>query len=126
MAKKHRVLVIDDEAEILNIVSFMLESEEFEIVLAQNGEAALVELSRASFDLVICDFLMPSMDGISLLTMVGLGAYFILAKSDIAKLIEVVKKAIKQNETLKMIDEDFSDESNDFLKLVHSSFRLNL
>ena len=145
---KYRVLLIDDETDILQVVSFMLKLEGFEIAEAENGEAALIELARSNFDIVICDYMMPRMDGITLLKkvreqknytpfvffsgnaddeheikMIGLGAYQLLPKTQISELVDVLKKTIKHNETIKLINETPSEEADDFLKLLHSSGR---
>lgn len=148
MNTKHRVLLIDDETDILQVIGFMLKLEGYEIAVAENGEAALIELSKSTFDIVICDYMMPRMDGISLLKivrekkdytpfvffsgntddnhevkMVGLGAFQLLPKTEIADLVEVMKKTIKQNETLKNINDVETEESDEFMKLLHSSGR---
>ena len=60
---KTRVLVVDDEAYILNILDFSLDSEGFEVVTAANGEEALRAASERRPDLIILDVMMPKIDG---------------------------------------------------------------
>lgn len=60
--QKSRILVVDDEIEILEIVKVLLESEGFEIVQATSGKEALQKLNSL-IDLVILDVMMPEMPG---------------------------------------------------------------
>jgi len=61
--EKKRVLVVDDEIYILQILEFSLEVEGYEVLTAQNGEEA-IEVARASRPhLVVLDIMMPKMDG---------------------------------------------------------------
>lgn len=60
---KSRVLIVDDEAYILNILDFSLESEGFQVITAANGEAALRTAAEQRPDLIILDVMMPKIDG---------------------------------------------------------------
>lgn len=60
----HRVLVVDDDAHIRDVVSFALKREGFETFEAADGREALVEFERADPELVILDVLMPEADGL--------------------------------------------------------------
>jgi len=57
------VLVVDDEANIRDLVSQYLRREGFDVVQAASGEEALVAISRAMPDLVILDVRLPGIDG---------------------------------------------------------------
>lgn len=59
-----RILVIDDEHNILLMLKKMLEKEGYEVDLALNGKDGLDLLNRISFDLVITDIIMPEMEGL--------------------------------------------------------------
>jgi response regulator RpfG family c-di-GMP phosphodiesterase len=61
------ILVVDDEQVIREILADFLTMEGFDVRTAKDGEAALVELSRTRFDLVLSDLKMPNMGGIELL-----------------------------------------------------------
>ncbi|MFZ0486464.1 MAG: response regulator, partial [Arenicellales bacterium] len=64
---KERILVIDDEPDIRDIVRDILEDEGYAAVSAENGEVGR-ELERTGdFDLVLLDIWMPGTDGITLL-----------------------------------------------------------
>lgn len=62
MAKK-RVLIVDDQEDILTSVGMLVESEGYETKTANNGKQALAMLKKESFDLVLLDVLMPEMSG---------------------------------------------------------------
>ena len=62
-----RVLVVDDEKFIRDILADFLGMEGYIVRTAEDGESALAELSRAKYDLVISDLKMPKMGGIELL-----------------------------------------------------------
>ena len=58
-----RVLVIDDEEWILELVRQILEQDGFEVHLARDGEAALDQVSRAQYEMLVCDWKMPGLSG---------------------------------------------------------------
>ena len=62
-----RVLVVDDEKVIREILADFLTMEGFWVRTAEDGSAALVELSRTQYDLVLSDLKMPNMGGLELL-----------------------------------------------------------
>ena len=61
------VLVVDDEENIRNLVGSYLRSEGFEVVTADNGQAAVDMVRRLQPDLVVLDIRMPGLDGIDAL-----------------------------------------------------------
>lgn len=61
MAKK--ILVVDDEMPIAEILKYNLEEEGYQVIVAFNGEEALQKVSSESPDLVILDIMMPQKDG---------------------------------------------------------------
>ena len=60
-----RVLSVDDEQSALDLVDAALRQEGFEVVSTQDGRDAIEVARNDSIDLVICDLLMPKMDGFS-------------------------------------------------------------
>lgn len=63
----YRILVVDDEEEILEIIMDLLRSEGYECFSAHDGIAATEILEHQEIDLLISDFRMPRMDGSELL-----------------------------------------------------------
>jgi DNA-binding NtrC family response regulator len=62
-----KVLVVDDERSIRNSLKDILEYENVEVWLAENGATAIELFRKNVFDLVLCDIKMPGMDGIEAL-----------------------------------------------------------
>ena len=57
------VLIVDDEKNIVDILSFNLKKEGFEIATAYDGEAALKQYTATHPDLILLDVMLPLMDG---------------------------------------------------------------
>jgi DNA-binding response OmpR family regulator len=60
-----RVLVVDDDAEILRLIRRVLQIEGFHVITAESGEAAIQEMEREEFDLLVLDLMMSGIDGIT-------------------------------------------------------------
>ncbi|HEX9969158.1 MAG TPA: response regulator [Acidimicrobiales bacterium] len=58
-----RVLIVDDEPDILLMLRVNLEADGFETALAADGETALQRVGEDRFDLMVLDVMMPVMDG---------------------------------------------------------------
>jgi len=58
-----RILVIDDERPVRELISDALKIEGHDVHTAENGREGLDEIGRQRFDLVLCDLRMPEMDG---------------------------------------------------------------
>jgi two-component system alkaline phosphatase synthesis response regulator PhoP len=58
-----KILLADDDPDIIRIVSMFLEDEGYDIVAAKDGEEALEKIKEENPDLVILDLLMPRVDG---------------------------------------------------------------
>jgi two-component system alkaline phosphatase synthesis response regulator PhoP len=63
-----KVLVVDDEQSILDIVTAYLEKESFEYKTAQDGREGLKIAQRFEPDIIVLDIMLPGMDGLELLT----------------------------------------------------------
>jgi response regulator RpfG family c-di-GMP phosphodiesterase len=66
-----RILVVDDEKVIRDLLADFLSMKGFVVRTAEDGAAALGELTRGSYDLIISDLKMPKMGGIALLDEIG-------------------------------------------------------
>ena len=65
MKQNARILVVDDEQDLLEILKFNLETEGYEVVTATSAEDAL-QLDIASFDLLLLDVMMGGMSGFAM------------------------------------------------------------
>lgn len=58
-----KILIVDDNPEIREIIEILLKGEGFETVQAKDGLTALNQLKKQDFDLIILDIMMPGMNG---------------------------------------------------------------
>ena len=61
---KARILVVDDEEDILELLRYNISKEGYDVISSENGEDALVAVKRHSPDLIILDLMMPGIDGL--------------------------------------------------------------
>ncbi len=124
MAEIKRILLVEDEPLLGNLLKQRLEKEGFEIVLARDGEEALAKLRESKPDLILLDIILPKISGFELLETLqadpqferapvivisnlgqesdvargqALGAiqYFVKAKVSIEELVEHVKTFLR-------------------------------
>ena len=62
-----RILVVDDEESMRDVLRRILSAEGYSVSLAENGKRALASLEKERFDFVLCDIRMPEMGGLELL-----------------------------------------------------------
>jgi putative nucleotidyltransferase with HDIG domain len=94
---KGKILVVDDEEAIREVVSTMLEAQGFECATAENGRLAQAYLERHTPDLVLSDMVMPEMDGIRLLEWVhghnpDIPVIIVTAMHDLATALEAIRR----------------------------------
>jgi DNA-binding NarL/FixJ family response regulator len=63
MSTKKKILIIEDQATMRRNLALLLEMENFEVVTAENGVVGLEAARRDRPDLILCDVMMPEMDG---------------------------------------------------------------
>ena len=66
---KKRVLVADDDQDLLSVTKSVLEFAGFKVDTAVNGEDALKRIKKRTYDLLILDMIMPKLDGVKLFQM---------------------------------------------------------
>lgn len=64
MSEEKKILLVDDEIDILEFISYNLEKEGYRVYTAQNGKDAIKIADKKIPDLIILDVMMPEMDGI--------------------------------------------------------------
>lgn len=63
-AVKHKILVVDDEPDILELIEYNLKKEGYLVYTATNGQEGVTKAKEVLPDLIILDVMMPKMDGI--------------------------------------------------------------
>ena len=72
MAERPRVLYVDDEKEITDLMTVALGSEGFDVTVAHDGQEAIEALSRnPKIDVIVLDYMMPKLDGLQFLERVS-------------------------------------------------------
>ncbi len=61
--RKRKILIVDDDPDILVAIGAVLEARNYEIVTARDGEEGLAKLKKEKPDLMVLDLLMPRKDG---------------------------------------------------------------
>jgi len=61
---RQKILIVDDEPDILELIEYNLKKEGYQVFLARNGQEAVAEAKRSLPDLIVLDIMMPKMDGI--------------------------------------------------------------
>src|SRR5947207_9045526 len=59
-----KILLVDDEPDILEFMEYNLRKENYDVIKASNGKEAIALAKRENPDLIILDIMMPEMDGI--------------------------------------------------------------
>jgi DNA-binding NtrC family response regulator len=91
-----KVLLVDDEAKIREILKLVLEKEGYQVHTSKNGSEALSALENEYFDVMITDLKMPKMDGLELMREIKqkgikVNVVFITAYADIKDAVEAIK-----------------------------------
>jgi len=60
---KKRILIVDDEEDILNVLRFRLEANNYEVLLACDGQEGLDKARSEKPDLILLDLMLPKIDG---------------------------------------------------------------
>src|SRR3989338_4794951 len=60
---KKIILLVDDEVQLVEVVKMRLEANNYEVILAYDGQEALDKARKAKPDLIILDLMLPKMDG---------------------------------------------------------------
>lgn len=81
-----KILVVEDELPISNLIKLNLNMANYECKTAFNGEEALKEIENGSFDLILLDVMLPKIDGFTLLEKIkplGIPVIFLTAKTSV-------------------------------------------
>src|SRR5258708_25806718 len=61
---KQKILIVDDEPDILELIEYNLKKEGYQVYTARNGQEAVSEAKKSLPELIVLDIMMPKMDGI--------------------------------------------------------------
>ncbi len=124
MARKTRVLVIDDDVLVRYSLSHLLLKQGYEVVVVASGREALDAISGACFDLVVSDYRMPEMNGVETLHALQkamretyqkpLRAVFLTAYAD-----DAVRTAADEIGVRAVVEKPF--DVNDFVQVLQRS-----
>jgi len=111
--RQEKILVVDDEPKICELLSEILEEEGYRVLTAENGEQAMSLVSQNDLNLIVLDFKLPDMDGLAFLKVIkdlkpALPVVMISAYGTIKTAVEAVKngaydfieKPLEQNRIL--------------------------
>ena len=90
-----KIFIVDDEPDILELISYNLKKEGFEVSSASDGNEALVRIKKADFDFLILDLMLPGVQGMELCR--------ILRNSPVTRHIPVIMLTAKGEEIDRII-----------------------
>ena len=90
-----KILVVDDEPHITELIQFNLELNDYSVEIASNGKEAIEKAKAGAFDLIILDVMLPYVD--------GFGVLKILKKDDKYKDVPIFMLTAKNSETDKVL-----------------------
>jgi DNA-binding response OmpR family regulator len=61
--EKKKILVVDDEVDLVRTIQFSLELEGYKVLVSYNGEDALAQARKENPDLILLDIMLPKLDG---------------------------------------------------------------
>ncbi|MGC9141027.1 MAG: sigma-54-dependent transcriptional regulator [Caldimicrobium sp.] len=109
--EKPKILVVDDEVDILNILKFLLEREGYEVDTTLNGEEAIKKIEKNYYDIVLTDLRMPGISGMVLLEKTkelspSTEVVIMTAYASIESAVEAIKKGAADYIVKPFINED--------------------
>lgn len=138
MAKKRKLLLVDDEVDIIIFLKQLLKDEGYSSVTANSGQEALQIVKNEPIDILITDIRMPEMDGIELIDKVSkidknIHTIMLTGHGDIDTAIQAMKTGslnylrkpvnfeellitIRQGLAISVLRENLEDRTNDLIK----------
>lgn len=142
----HTILVVDDDADIIELITVYLEAEHFEVLSAHNGEEAYRLFQSNTVDLILLDVMMPQMHGFQFIKQVrkdsDIPVLFLTARIDVADKIlglqlgadDYIEKPFNPLELIARVNANLrrlnvsgsTEEVNDQNTIRYGDFELNL
>ncbi len=76
MENKPRILLIEDSEDMLKAIQLRLEANNYEVLVARDGQEGLLQARQEKPDLIILDVMLPKMDGFSVCRMLKFDAAY--------------------------------------------------
>lgn len=92
---RERILIVEDEEDIIEMISYNLKKEKYEVISVTDGENAVSVVKAERPSLIILDLMLPKLDGLEVCR--------ILKSHDLAKKIPIIMLTAKSQETDKVI-----------------------
>ena len=115
----NKIMIVDDEESLLELVKGVLEAEGFEVVTASSGEECLTKLKTVKPDMVLLDMMMPGMSGREVCEKIRAEPStkdLKVAFLTVAKFSETGKEALKKMNVMDYITKPFDNE--DLIKRI--------
>lgn len=109
---QYKILLVEDDRNFGDVLRSYLEMNEFNVTLATDGDAGLIEFNKGTFDLCIFDVMMPKKDGFTL-------AKEIREKGGVTPIIFLTAKSLKED-----ILEGFKIGADDYISKPFNSEEL--
>jgi two-component system alkaline phosphatase synthesis response regulator PhoP len=121
-----RILLVEDEENIRDVVKLNLELENFEVVATGNGKDAIRHFHEQHFDLIILDVMLPEIDGFQIceqirLTDMEVPVIFLTAKEAVGDRISGLKKGADDYLTKPFVLEELLLRINNLIKRTSKS-----
>ena len=97
-----KILLADDDPDVVDVVSIILEDEGYEVVMARDGAEALEKIRSEGPDLVILDLLMPRVDGFAVFNTLREPAYERWSQLPVVVLTSVREEVSKRRYELEL------------------------
>jgi DNA-binding response OmpR family regulator len=113
MSERQRILVVDDQQEILDVTTLVLGGAGYEVLTASSGCEALASVGREPLDLVLLDINMPEMDGWETLRLLradeeleGLPVVMFSVKGELSDKVQSLKEGASEYITKPFVVDD--------------------
>ena len=110
---KKKIMIVDDEENILELVKVLLEQEGFEVLTASSGKECLEKLKKVKPDLILLDIMMPGMTGREVLEKIRENPktkHLKVAFLTVVRYSEISKKEFKNLNVLDYITKPFDNK----------------
>ncbi|MHA1378530.1 MAG: response regulator [Candidatus Helarchaeota archaeon] len=124
MAKKAKILVVDDDKGITETLQYILDELDFYVAIANDGYSAIDKVKKSQFDLILLDIKMPEINGLETLReikklrqstkvimMTGYSVEDLLEKALEEGACNIVHKPFSMKNVLKLIENEIKNKN---------------